>query len=448
VGFLFLAMRIEFAADLETPVSAFLKLAPFQPVFLLESVEKNETMGRFSFIGILPAEYFTLNDPTQLDPYFQILEAKIQSLPQKENGRLFSGMIGFLSYPLSSLLHPKIRFRRADEPLAGFVLPSAILCFDHLKNKIYLNSILPENEEQRLARELRSALRSMLQLTPSGKSSEPKCNMSYREFCAMVDRARELIAAGEIYQVVLSMQFDGETDAHPFQMYRALRMINPSPYMFYLNFHDTFQFFGSSPETMVRTEGSKIILRPIAGTRPRGQDDIGDQQYEAELLQDEKEKAEHLMLVDLARNDLGRLASPGSVKVTEFMKVERYSHVMHLVSTVESQISRKPSLRQLLASVFPAGTVSGAPKVRAMQIIDELEPHGRGLYAGSVGYFGPNGILDHCISIRCLQHQQGRYRFTAGAGIVADSSAANEFAEINNKGMALRKMLIMAESPL
>jgi len=198
----------------------------------------------------------------------------------------------------------------------------------------------------------------------------------------------------------------------------------------------------------VRTEGSKIILRPIAGTRPRAEEDAQDKQFETDLLQDEKEKAEHLMLLDLARNDLGRLATPGSVKVTEFMKVERYSHVMHLVSTVESRVAKKPALRDLLSSVFPAGTVSGAPKVRAMQIIDELEPHSRGLYAGSVGYFSPNGVLDHCISIRCLQHQEGRYKFTAGAGIVADSIAENEFAEINNKGMALRKMLTMAETPL
>jgi len=264
----------------------------------------------------------------------------------------------------------------------------------------------------------------------------------------MVERAREFIAAGDIYQVVLSMQFEGESEAHPFQMYRALRMINPSPYMFYLNFQDRFQFFGSSPETMVRTEGSKIVLRPIAGTRPRSEDDKQDKNFETELLQDEKEKAEHLMLLDLARNDLGRLASAGSVQVTEFMKVERYSHVMHLVSTVESNVPKTPSLRNLLASVFPAGTVSGAPKVRAMQIIDELEPHSRGLYAGSVGYFGSHGVLDHCIAIRCLQYQQGHYRFTAGAGIVADSIPAREFEEINNKGMALRTMLKMSEDPL
>ena len=264
----------------------------------------------------------------------------------------------------------------------------------------------------------------------------------------MVQQAKEHIAAGDIYQVVLSMRFEGESEADPFQMYRALRMINPSPYMFYLNFQDRFQFFGSSPETMVRTERSRILLRPIAGTRRRGQDEIEDKQLESDLKQDEKEKAEHMMLLDLARNDLGRLAIGGSVQVTDFMKVERYSHVMHLVSTVESTVSKTPSLKELLSSVFPAGTVSGAPKVRAMQIIDKLEPHDRGLYAGSVGYFGAHGVLDHCIAIRCLQYQQGKYRFTAGAGIVADSVPEKEFEEIQNKAMALRTMLKMAKDPL
>ncbi len=282
----------------------------------------------------------------------------------------------------------------------------------------------------------------------SGSSSEPVANVSKKEFESMVERARAFIAAGDIYQVVLSMQYDGESEADPFQMYRALRMINPSPYMFYLNFQDRFQFFGSSPETMVRTERSRILLRPIAGTRKRGKDEEEDRGFETDLLQDEKEKAEHMMLLDLARNDLGRLADPGSVQVTEFMKVERYSHVMHLVSTVESTVSKTPSLQKLLSSVFPAGTVSGAPKVRAMQIIEELEPHSRGLYAGSVGYFGAHGVLDHCIAIRCLQYQEGRYRFTAGAGIVADSVPEKEFEEINNKAMALRKMLEMSREPL
>jgi len=440
--------KIEFAADLETPVSAFIKLAPLEPVFLLESVERNDTRGRYSFIGILPKAYFVLEHLNDAANYFHTLENCIASLPQIQNGRLSAGLIGFLSYPLSSFLHPKVQARQSEDPLAGFVLPSAILSFDHLKNKIQLNTVLTSEEELSLAGEIRSCLGSALILPAYGKSSEPQSQMSRSDFCRMIEKAHEYIASGDVYQVVLSMQFDGESEAHPFQMYRALRMINPSPYMFYLNFQDRFQFFGSSPETMVRTEGNRALLRPIAGTRPRGTDESDDRRLEADLLQDEKEKAEHLMLVDLARNDLGRIAAPGSVKVTGFMKVEKYSHVMHLVSTVESTLKGRPGLRDLLSAVFPAGTVSGAPKIRAMQIIDELEPHSRGLYAGSVGYFGSNGTLDHCIAIRCLQYRNGSYRFTAGAGIVADSVPEREYDEIHNKAMALRSMLRMAGESL
>ncbi|HEY4491752.1 MAG TPA: chorismate-binding protein, partial [Acidobacteriota bacterium] len=263
-------MTNDFSADLETPVSAFLKLAPLQPIFLLESVEKSETIGRYSFIGILPQKFFILEDAAQCNGYFDALEQQLQSLPAKENGRLSSGLVGFLSYPICSLLHPKLNVKRSSEPLAGFVLPSAILAFDHLKNRIYLHSILSENEQDSLAKEIRVSLRNVLPLPKFGLSSEPKSNIAQADFYGMVQRAREFIASGDIYQVVLSMQFDGETEAHPFHMYRALRMINPSPYMFYLNFQDQFQFFGSSPETLVRTEGSKVLLRPIAGTRPRG----------------------------------------------------------------------------------------------------------------------------------------------------------------------------------
>ena len=441
-------MSDELAADLETPVSAFLKLAPLKPVFLLESVEKNETLGRYSFIGILPQRYLMLEDPGNANSFFASLQEQIDRLPDKMNGRLTSGFIGFFSYPMSALLHPKLSIRSSGEPLAGFVLPSAILCFDHLKNRIYINSILEEQDEHRLCKEIRNCLQAILPVPKHGQSSEPYSKLSKNEFCSMVERAGELIAAGDIYQIVLSMQFCGDSEADPFQMYRALRMINPSPYMFYLNFEDHFQFFGSSPETMVRTEGQGILLRPIAGTRRRGNDPAQDQALEADLLQDEKEKAEHMMLLDLARNDLGKLALPGSVRVTEFMKVERFSHVMHLVSTVESKVASSPSVRDLLSCVFPAGTVTGAPKVRAMQIIEELEPHSRGLYAGSVGYFGARGVLDHCIAIRCLKYSQGRYSFTTGAGIVADSDPEKEFDEINNKAMALQTMLKMAEDPL
>lgn len=440
--------KIEFAADLETPVSTFLKLDPLEPVFLLESAEKNEAVGRFSFLGILPKQYFVLEDPGQHVQFFATIAGILNEMPEHTNGRLGSGLVGFLSYHMAALLHPKMTPKPTRMPLAGFVLPSAILTFDHLKRRMFLSSILSDEEQQDLARQIRRCLQSAPHPPGRGKSSEPLSPITKNQFCGMVERAGGYIKSGDLYQVVLSMPFEGESTAPSFQLYRALRMVNPSPYLFYFNFRNEFQFFGSSPETMVRTEnsaGKRIILRPIAGTRKRGETQDEDDRMEKDLLHDQKEKAEHLMLVDLARNDAGRLGEPGSVKVTEFMKVERYSHVMHLVSTVEANVSEFPPIPDLLSAVFPAGTVSGAPKVRAMQIIDELEPHSRGLYAGSLGYFGAGGTVDHCISIRCMQKIGDQYTFTAGAGIVADSVPENEYREIANKAMALRTVLKMAE---
>lgn len=443
----------EFAADLETPVSAFLKLNPLEPVFLLESVERSEAVGRYSFLGIRPLKYFILEETAGADRFFADLAGCLKGLPSDPEARLASGLVGFFSYHAAALLHPKLQLRSSDYPIAGFVLPSAVLTFDHLKRRILLTSTLGDSDAEALAREVRRCLRTTPQAPAHGESTDPQASQSKPDFCTMVERAKEHIAAGDIFQVVLSTLFEGETSAHPFQIYRALRMINPSPYMFYLNFGDRFQFLGSSPETMVRTErrkdgGVRVLLRPIAGTRRRDPDALEDERLEGELLRDEKEKAEHLMLVDLARNDLGRIAEPGSIQIPEFMKVERYSHVMHLVSTVHATVPLLPPLRNLFASVFPAGTVSGAPKLRAMQIIEELEPHTRGLYAGSLGYLGGNGDVDHCIAIRCLVYRQGRYQFTAGAGIVADSVPAREHEEIERKAMALRAMLKMAEEPL
>lgn len=443
----------EFAADLETPVSAFLKLAPLEPLFLLESVERNEAVGRYSFLGIRPHKYLVLDETGNAAEFFASLSDCLAGLPADNAARFNSGLVGFFSYHIAALLHPKLKMRRSEYPLAGFVLPCAVLAFDHLKRRITLSSILPEVEQEMLAREVGACLRSAVVPPRYGKSAQPRPNVGKSDFYGMVERAKEHIAAGDIFQVVLSTQFEGETDADPFQMYRALRMINPSPYMFYLDFGKQFQFLGSSPETMVRTErigdnAMRVVLRPIAGTRRRDPDVREDERLETELLKDEKEKAEHLMLVDLSRNDLGRLADPGTIVVPEFMKVERYSHVMHLVSTVQSSTHKNPSLRDLFAAVFPAGTVSGAPKVRAMQIIDELEPHARGLYAGSLGYMSGAGEVDHCISIRCLVQKQGKYQFTAGAGIVADSVAEREHDEIDRKAMALRSMLKMSEEAL
>jgi anthranilate synthase component I len=443
----------QFAADLETPVSAFLKLTPLQPIFLLESVERNEAVGRFSFLGILPKEYLIWNQDEEARTFFEQVIANVSKLPADQNSPLSSGLIGFISYHAAARLHPKLPLKSTRFPLAGFVLPGAILTFDHVKRRITLSSCLPTDEEARLANEIKTCLRSTVRLPKPGKSTLPISGTSDREFCNQVSRILKHIHDGDIFQAVLSMQFEGSSDADPFQMYRALRMINPSPYMFYLNFQDRFQFFGSSPETMVRTENRddrslRVIVRPIAGTRPRGNNPAEEQALQKDLLSDKKERAEHLMLLDLARNDVGRIAASGTVSVSEFMKVERYSHVMHLVSTVEGHASNNLSPQKLFEAVFPAGTVSGAPKIRAMQIIDELEPHERGLYGGSLGYFGSSGQMDHCLSIRCLLREQDRYLYTAGAGIVADSVPEKEHQEILNKAMALSTMLKMVEENL
>lgn len=443
----------QFAADLETPVSAFLKLAPLRPVFLLESVERNENVGRFSFLGILPKRYLHWPHSQSADEFFANMKQTLAELPDGENSPLASGLVGFISYHSAALLHPKVPLKPTKYPLAGFVLPSAILTFDHVKRKLLLTSNLSPSEEETLAREIKTCLRSTVRLPRSGISSIPSSITSQSDFCDQVSRLLEHIKSGDIFQAVLSMQFEGRSDVDPFQMYRALRMINPSPYMFYLNFRDEFQFFGSSPETMVRTEKMddgklRIIVRPIAGTRPRGSNEKEDQALRAELLADSKERAEHLMLLDLARNDVGRIAKSGSVSVSEFMKIEKYSHVMHLVSTVEGVNDKNISIKDLFAAVFPAGTVSGAPKIRAMQIIDELEPHERGLYAGSLGYFGSSGQIDHCLSIRCVLREQDRYVYTAGAGIVADSKPEKEYEEVQNKALALKTMLKMTEENL
>jgi anthranilate synthase component 1 len=443
----------QFAADLETPVSAFLKLTPLQPIFLLESVERNEAVGRFSFLGILPKQYLIWNQDEQAKAFFDQVLQSVSKLPVDQNSPLSSGLIGFISYHAAARLHPKLPLKPTRFPLAGFVLPGAILTFDHVKRRISLSSCLTSNEEAHLANEVKTCLRSTVRLPKPGKSTDPISRTSHGDFCDQVSRILKYIHAGDIFQAVLSMQFEGSSDADPFQMYRALRMINPSPYMFYLNFQDRFQFFGSSPETMVRTENRndeslRIIVRPIAGTRPRGNNSSEEQSLQQDLLSDKKERAEHLMLLDLARNDVGRIANSGTVSVSEFMKVERYSHVMHLVSTVEGVATNTLSPQKLFEAVFPAGTVSGAPKIRAMQIIDELEPHERGLYAGSLGYFGSSGQMDHCLSIRCLLREQDHYLYTAGAGIVADSDPEKEHQEILNKAMALKTMLKMVEENL
>lgn len=281
----------------------------------------------------------------------------------------------------------------------------------------------------------------------AGGHGSPNASMSKPEFMSGVERVKEHITAGDVYQLVLSVRFSGQTDLHPFAVYRALRLLNPSPYMYYLDFED-LQVVGSSPEALAKLKGTTAELRPIAGTRPRGTDDDHDQLLESQLLADSKEAAEHVMLVDLARNDLGRTAVAGSVAVDPYRIIERYSHVMHMVSGVTGELRSGLDAFDLFAATFPAGTVSGAPKLRAIELIDELEPVGRGLYSGSVGYFGHGGSMDQAITIRTVVFSNGGYAYQAGAGIVADSDPATEHDEVLSKGAAIGAAFDLAEEGL
>jgi len=326
------------------------------------------------------------------------------------------------------------------------VVPRAVLTFDHAARRISLDHADGPDAAAKLLAEIRTAMALPVpELPQGGNYTEPRATLDEAAFSNMVERAKEYIAAGDIFQVVLSLAFEGETSLHPYQVYRALRHLNPSPYLYFLDF-GAYQVIGSSPEALVRLQGGELTIRPIAGTRRRGADDAEDAALEAELREDAKELAEHNMLVDLARNDVGRVAEIGSVRVDQLRAIERYSHVMHICSSVTGRLEASPL--DAFASAFPAGTVSGAPKIRALQIINDLEPRPRGFYAGSVGYFTPGGDFDQAITIRTIVMNNGRYSAQAGAGIVADSVPANEYQEIRNKAAALLKALEFARDEL
>jgi len=456
----------DIAADLDTPVSAFIKLRPFQPRLLLESVERGEALGRYSFIGFnggtdvvldereLRVDGRTLPAPQGRAELLTALRAALAGAPRPGPavpGLPFQGgLVGVAAYDLVrhfERLEPKVA-ARAEDPLAAFVAPRSLLVFDHATRRVALLHAGGEAERQALRREVIQALRGPLAALPRGGAHGPAVpSLGGAEFHAAVGRAQEHIRAGDVFQLVLATRFAGESDLDPFTVYRALRLTNPSPYMYYLELGDV-RLVGSSPEALVRLDGRTASLRPIAGTRPRGGDDAADQRLAAELLADPKEAAEHVMLVDLARNDLGRVATTGSIKVEPFRAVERYSHVMHLVSGVSGVLAPEFDAFDLFAAAFPAGTVTGAPKVRAMQLIDELEPVRRGLYAGTVGYFGLGGSMDQAIAIRTLVFGEGRYAYQAGAGIVADSVPEREHAEVLAKGAALSAALDLAQEGL
>jgi anthranilate synthase component 1 len=363
------------------------------------------------------------------------------------------GAVGYISYDFARFFEPipNLLDDNSDMPLALFYLIDTLLVFDHVQRRLKI-MCLQTNSNRREAEDkleqIAEILRSPLNLPAakehlrSGKNLVS--NFTKEEFCQAVMKVKKHIVAGDVYQQVISQRLSGATDSDSFMIYRALRMLNPSPYMFYLDF-DQFKLIGSSPEALVRLENGMATVRPIAGTRPRGSDEKEDRQLESELLADEKERAEHVMLVDLGRNDLGRCCDIGSVKVTDFMTVERYSHVMHMTSNVVGRLKSGLSQFDLFRAAFPAGTVTGAPKIRAMQLIEEYEKIRRGPYAGAAGYFSLSGDMDWCITIRTIIMQDKNFYLQAGAGIVADSVPEREYDETLHKIMALKKAIEMAE---
>ena len=458
----------DIAGDLDTPVSAYAKLAAFRPRFLLESVEGGERLARYSFIGFGPALEVRLDEraftigarslpvprsaPELLAGLRSALAAAPRPLPELGTVPLAGGLVGYTSYDVVRYFErlPERAARLPNAPpLLHYVAPHSMLVFDHLTRAIALLHAGTEAERVALRREVIQALRGPMPVARSrrGSIAPPVAALSRDAYLAGVRRAQEYIAAGDVYQLVLSSRFSGEHDLDPFQAYRALRLVNPSPYMFYCELGG-ITVVGSSPEALVKLSAGRAELRPIAGTRPRSGDFELDAARAAELLADPKENAEHVMLVDLARNDLGRVAVAGSVQVEPFRAIERYSHVMHIVSGVRGQLAAGRDAFDLFAAAFPAGTLVGAPKVRAMEIIEELEPVRRGLYGGTVGYFGARGDMDQAITIRTLVFHGDEYSYQAGAGIVADSEPAAEHAEVLAKSAAAVQALRLAEDGL
>ncbi|HEX9367986.1 MAG TPA: anthranilate synthase component I [Vicinamibacterales bacterium] len=488
----------EIMADLLTPVSAFLKIAEHSDyAFLFESVEGGEQVARYSFLGKDPFLVLRSRDgKTVIDragvttetneafvPVMRRLMAEFRAPYVPDLPRFTGGAVGYIGYDASVRFEPVLaeawknaawtktdearqkaegnRQTRADgnEDDAGFMLFDTVLAFDHVKHRILIiaNARITADEDlsalyqfacakiQFLERELE---RGLSQSAPAGRTAPAvRTNVTRDVFEAGVRAIKERIAAGDIYQAVLSQRFEMDVAAQPLTVYRALRHVNPSPYMYFIRMGG-FAIVGSSPEMLVRVEGRHVETHPIAGTRPRGRTEEEDLRMADELKRNEKERAEHVMLVDLGRNDVGRVCEYGSVRVPQYMGLERYSHVMHLVSTVEGRLADTHDHLDALVSCFPAGTVSGAPKIRAMQILAELEPTRRDLYAGAVGYIDFAGNLDFCIAIRTITLRDGVARVQAGAGIVADSNPAAEYEETRDKARALLQAIEMAEAEL
>lgn len=471
----------ELPLDLETPVSLFQKVVTGDYAYLLESVTGGEQVARYSFIGFDPflvlrakgermeitGDNYRSEERGEPLRKLRELQASLKVAPLPGQPRFFGGAVGYMGYDLVRHFE-RLPERAVDDlklPDCFFLLAKTVLIYDHARRSLKIAAFIPCGEDpagayeesvaliERVIARIRIPLsvKDMPDCPSDGRYSsytaEPDdehANITGEEFMEKVRRAKEYIRAGDIFQVVLSLRFQRPARSDPFFTYRMLRNLNPSPYMFYLKCGD-LGLVGSSPEMLVRCENGFVETHPIAGTRPRGTDPAADEAMARELQDDSKERAEHVMLVDLGRNDLGRVCEHGSVEVTRFMENERYSHVMHLVSEVRGKLAAGRDARDALVACFPAGTVSGAPKVRAMEIIEELEPTRRGPYAGAVGYFSFNGNLDTCIAIRTIVIRDGLAYVQSGAGIVADSNPEQEYRECVNKAGALLQVLELAE---
>jgi anthranilate synthase component 1 len=456
----------KYNADFITPVMAYLKLRePGRYSFLLESVVRGEQLGRYSFLSQDPflilksskGQTISIHDHSNKvhrEDFFTVLRDQLQQyqLLQPEGlPRFASGAVGYFGYEMVGQIErlpvPKADIIGTEDAIFGFY--NQLVAFDHLKNEVILIANVfvdiesdgyhlfqeAQNRLDYLQSKLNLAFEANLYFEADLASEE--ANFSQAAYLSAVAKARQYILAGDIFQTVISQRFAVSYSGDAFQVYRALRNINPSPYMFYLDFLD-YQIIGSSPEPLIRAEDGELEIIPIAGTRQRGLSVAEDEKLAVELLSDPKELAEHVMLVDLARNDLGRIAEYGSVKVHDFQTIQKYSHVMHIISRVRARLRAGLSVVEAFKAVFPAGTVSGAPKIRAMEIIHELEPEKRGIYSGAIGYFNYGGNMDLCIAIRTIVAGKGRMYYQAGAGIVADSVPANEYQETLNKCQALR----------
>ena len=455
----------DIAMDTETPASAFIKLRSLEPCFLLESIEQGVDQSRYSFLGLgvsdvvqVKSGLFSVNGtaldaPQTLGEMMDLFRSTLDEVPTLKprisHIPFSGGLVGFSSYDMVRFFEhlPVLQHKKGilNPPDCAYLSPTSLLVFDHEKNSIAV--LHSGTEEERL--ELEANITNLLKLEPTQSNqnisySQPIPNIEPEIFYKAVEKAKHHIYEGDIFQIVLSIAFSGDYDLDPFDVYRAMRLVNPSPYMFFCDI-DGFQVVGSSPEALVRLSNNTASLRPIAGTRPRGKTPEEDLANEQSLLADDKEIAEHVMLVDLARNDLGRVAQQGTINVNPYQSIERYSHVMHIVSGVQGILDNDKDAFDLFAAAFPAGTLVGAPKVRAMELIDEIEPSLRGVYGGTVGYFANNGDMDQAIAIRTIVFSKGRYCFQAGAGIVADSVPETEFDEVMAKSEILRTALKMVK---